>query len=340
MKTWVPCELHTHTFHSDGRQSLDELAASASWMGLAFIALTDHNTQSGLVDRERVERESGIQIVPGMEWTTFYGHMLTIGVHEFVDWRAFGPGDLHRGIAHVHRQGGVAGIAHPFRIGSPICTGCFWEFAVNDWNDLDFIEVWSTLMPTVKRDSRRAFGLWTELLDKGHRLTATSGRDWHETKPDDAPAAVTYLGFDGKPGDDIAAQAAGALRSGSAVVTMGPLLTFSAVNPGSGKVCSIGEQLELSDSGTAGNRTIEFEMKLDLDTRREHYRLEPQTLRLVLTGGTGVLHELRVPASSEEFTLSVEVPPGCGWIRAELYGCLAGAVTMIAFTNPVFCVER
>ncbi len=69
---WIPAELHTHTFHSDGSQSLLELAQSAKEAGIETIALTDHNTQSGLIDREQVEASTGIRIIPGMEWTTFY----------------------------------------------------------------------------------------------------------------------------------------------------------------------------------------------------------------------------------------------------------------------------
>ncbi|WP_322904081.1 CehA/McbA family metallohydrolase [Paenibacillus campi] len=192
---WIPAELHTHTFHSDGSQSLQELAQSAKQAGIEVIALTDHNTQSGLVDRDVVEHDIGLRIIAGMEWTTFYGHMVTLGLQQYVDWRQVGQGDIEQGIRHVHEAGGIAGIAHPFRIGSPICTGCYWEYPIHNWSQVDYIEVWSTLMPFMKQDSQRAFALWTALLNEGHRLAATSGRDWHRTLPDDAPAAITYIGL-------------------------------------------------------------------------------------------------------------------------------------------------
>ncbi len=196
MLRWIPAELHTHTFHSDGSQSLQELAQAAKGAGIDVIALTDHNTQSGLIDRNEVEASTGIRIMAGMEWTTFYGHMVTLGLLQYVDWRAVGQGDIEQGISQVHEAGGIAGIAHPFRIGSPICTGCYWEYPIHDWSQVDYIEVWSTLMPFMKQDSQRAFALWTSLLDEGHRLAATSGRDWHRTLPDDAPAAITYIGLE------------------------------------------------------------------------------------------------------------------------------------------------
>jgi len=135
---WVACELHTHTVHSDGRQSLMELARGASRLGFECLVLTDHNTMSGLAEREQAEQETGLAIIPGMEWTTFYGHMVTVGLQEFADWRNARPGNLHDGVAEVHRLGGLAGLAHPFRIGSPVCTGCYWEYPIADWNDFDY----------------------------------------------------------------------------------------------------------------------------------------------------------------------------------------------------------
>ncbi|WP_226002222.1 PHP domain-containing protein [Paenibacillus sp. BJ-4] len=68
MVKWIPAELHTHTLHSDGRQTLEELAQSAANLGLECIAMTDHNTQSALIDQERVQQQFGVPIIPGMEW--------------------------------------------------------------------------------------------------------------------------------------------------------------------------------------------------------------------------------------------------------------------------------
>ncbi len=174
---WLACELHTHTLHSDGSQTLEELANGAVRLGFNAIALTDHNTMSGLVGREEIERQTGLIILPGMEWTTFYGHMVTVGLHTYADWRQAGRGGIDEGLAEVHRLGGLAGLAHPFRIGSPACTGCFWEYEVKDWNAVDYIEVWSGTLPSIQTDNRRAFELWTDKLNEGYRIAATSGRD-------------------------------------------------------------------------------------------------------------------------------------------------------------------
>ncbi len=249
---WIPAELHTHTFHSDGSQSLLELAQSAKEAGIEIIALTDHNTQSGLINREQVEASTGIRIIPGMEWTTFYGHMVTLGLEQNVDWRQIGQGDIEKGIRQVHEAGGIAGIAHPFRIGSPVCTGCYWEYPIEDWSQLDYIEVWSTLMPFMKQDSQRAFALWTSLLNEGYHLAVTSGRDWHRTLPDDAPAAITYIGVEYSEEQEITYKQADqsmeqdkagttylhnryyieAIRQGRLSITMGPMLELYAIPGG------------------------------------------------------------------------------------------------------------
>ncbi|MGG4217194.1 CehA/McbA family metallohydrolase [Paenibacillus jamilae] len=336
MVKWISAELHTHTLHSDGKQTLEELAQSAAHLGLECIAMTDHNTQSALVDQERVQQQYGVPIIPGMEWTTFYGHMLTLGVDRFIDWRVLGPDDIHEGIRRVHEQGGIAGIAHPFRIGSPICTGCFWEYTIQDWHEIDYIEVWSTLMPSIKRDSQRAFAMWTDLLNQGYRITAVSGRDWHVSKPDDALPAVTYLGVQEEAGelDTLANRAVEAIRNGSVSVTLGPLLTMQAQVKGKDRRYKIGEAIE----SMVEEDSLSVTIQLDVETRAAYYRLEPQSLRLLLTSHQGTCSEIHIPAQSGEYTITLQDLAEKGWIRAELYGCMEYCVTMIAFTNPIYIV--
>uniref|UniRef100_UPI001F09690F CehA/McbA family metallohydrolase n=1 Tax=Paenibacillus periandrae TaxID=1761741 RepID=UPI001F09690F len=127
---WLACELHTHTPNSDGKHTLYELARSAAALELDWIAVTDHNTTSGLFGKEVVEQATNIKILTGLEWTTFYGHMLVLGLPAggYADWRMLGPNDLAQGLREVKALGAIAGLAHPFRVGSPMCTGCYWEY--------------------------------------------------------------------------------------------------------------------------------------------------------------------------------------------------------------------
>ncbi|KWX87412.1 histidinol phosphatase, partial [Paenibacillus riograndensis] len=104
--TWIACELHTHTFHSDGRQSLDELALGAKALGFDCIALTDHSTMAGLAHKEQFEREPLLLIIPAREWTTYFGHMVTLGVMDYRYWRWMVLRTDHAAVARCAERGG------------------------------------------------------------------------------------------------------------------------------------------------------------------------------------------------------------------------------------------
>ena len=52
--------------------------------------------------------------------------MLVTDCKEFVDWRDAVPDNIDEKIAEVQKRGGMVGIAHPYELGSPMCTGCVW----------------------------------------------------------------------------------------------------------------------------------------------------------------------------------------------------------------------
>ena len=81
--SYLPCELHCHTIHSDGDFTVSELQKAAVDDHLAIIALTDHNTFSGWDELD----DNIIPAIRGIEWTTYFGHMLVLGANDFVDWR-------------------------------------------------------------------------------------------------------------------------------------------------------------------------------------------------------------------------------------------------------------
>ena len=67
------CDLHTHTTFSDGSFTPTELVAEAKRKGLSAVALTDHNTPSGLPEFLKAAVGSGVEAVPGVEFSTDYG---------------------------------------------------------------------------------------------------------------------------------------------------------------------------------------------------------------------------------------------------------------------------
>ncbi len=66
------CDLHTHSIYSDGTSTPDELIRLAGEAGLCAIALTDHNTVSGIPHFLRAAKGSQVIAVPGIEVSSDY----------------------------------------------------------------------------------------------------------------------------------------------------------------------------------------------------------------------------------------------------------------------------
>ena len=66
------CDLHTHSIYSDGTCTPAELIDLAKAAGLSAIALTDHNTVSGIPAFLAAGQGSGIVTVPGIEVSSDY----------------------------------------------------------------------------------------------------------------------------------------------------------------------------------------------------------------------------------------------------------------------------
>lgn len=64
------CDLHTHSVYSDGTFTPAELIDGAIAAGLSAIAMTDHNTVSGLNEFIAAGEGKPIELVPGVEFTT------------------------------------------------------------------------------------------------------------------------------------------------------------------------------------------------------------------------------------------------------------------------------
>ncbi len=65
-------DLHTHSTASDGTLSPRELVLLAAEQGLSAVALTDHDTASGIAEALDAGREAGIRVVPGIEMSAVW----------------------------------------------------------------------------------------------------------------------------------------------------------------------------------------------------------------------------------------------------------------------------
>jgi len=321
---WFACELHCHTVHSDGQYTPAMLMQKASGRALDGIALTDHNTFSGL-DEIAAAGTTFPCVLAGIEWTTFYGHLLALGCGAFVDWRDARPDNIDYKISEIIDKGGIAGIAHPFALGSPMCTGCYWDFDVRRWGNISFMEVWSGPFPWSSPSCGRTFAMWNNLLDKGYRVAATYGRDWHGDPRAGEAFACTYLGSESASlsPDDMK----NALKAGRTCVSAGPALTLKAVSGG----------VEAGIGGTFPPGKTDFIFAADMFRRKDIWQpfgLLPDTFRLVASGGHTVSE---IEFSPLPALAAIEAAPG--WYRGELWGTLQGEPCLIAFTSPIYAVD-
>lgn len=84
-KRFIRAELHNHTTESDGQLTVKELVEYAKADHFEVMAITDHNTVSGQAKSVYDSKDSDLEIIPGIELTTFYGHILALGLGCMVD---------------------------------------------------------------------------------------------------------------------------------------------------------------------------------------------------------------------------------------------------------------
>ena len=65
-------DLHVHSTASDGTLTPTEVVKLAASEGLSAIALTDHDTIDGIKEAMSVAGEYGIELIPGIEFSTAY----------------------------------------------------------------------------------------------------------------------------------------------------------------------------------------------------------------------------------------------------------------------------
>lgn len=75
-------DLHTHTTASDGSDTPAELVRKAAERGLLAVAITDHDTVSGLDEAEEVGARLGVEVIRGCELsvTSPYGEVHILGL--------------------------------------------------------------------------------------------------------------------------------------------------------------------------------------------------------------------------------------------------------------------
>jgi hypothetical protein len=75
-------DLHTHTTASDGSYQPRDLVRLAAEMGLAAVAITDHDTAAGNAEALQAGPEFGVEVIPGVEISadSTYGSLHILGL--------------------------------------------------------------------------------------------------------------------------------------------------------------------------------------------------------------------------------------------------------------------
>lgn len=313
-KKWFACELHCHTIHSDGDFTVKDLIETAIERQLDGIQITDHNAISA---HDEVKDEN-IAVLKSIEWTTFFGHMHAMDCKVSVDWRDAKPNNIDEKMKAVHDGGGLVGVCHPFQLGTPICTGGRWEYQVENWNNVNYLEVWSEGCPFMNTPNKRALKLWHELLSRGYRITPTFGRDWHRKTNNAYHSACTYLLCPDEKLTDMAMKQA--VKSGRSVISMGPLFYFT-----------IGEKT-IGDEISAGEHEINFFIDFSrMKNMGVKEKVTPKEMKIITNGGR-VLKQIEADCRKDKIIFEEN-----RWYNIELWGSIDEKENcLIALTAPIY----
>ncbi len=170
-------DLHTHSTASDGTLTPTQLVKDAAAAGVGLMALTDHDTLSGVGEAAAAAASCGISFVPGVEisvsWNKHTIHVVGLdvdpgyqvlrdglaGIREFRDWRAE---EMGRRLARVGIEGAFEG-ARALSNGRLISRTHFARFLVDRGHARDVRAVFRKFIVNGKPGF--VSGQWAELAD-------------------------------------------------------------------------------------------------------------------------------------------------------------------------------
>jgi hypothetical protein len=309
---WLKGDLHCHTLHSDGANSVREIVENAVELGLDFLAVTDHNTTTHHAELENFP-DLPIILIPGEEVTTYWGHANTWGLREWVEFRCADEESIKAVQRHLRERGAMLSINHAKCIGPP------WLF--RGW-DYDCMEVWQAPWRFYNWESLEK---WDIQLQQGRRVVAVGGSDVHSVPPAEPrhphglaePTTWVYA----EPSE---AGVLAAIRAGHAYISDAPRgahLSLWADEDGDGRY-------EKMMGDAVAPKVVRFRVDVagGMDRR----------LWIMSDGAPIDIISIDRPETQVEFTLDMS---GRKYVRAELRGYRgspARGEVIWAMTNPVW----
>ena len=307
-KGWYRGDLHAHSIHSDGTMEVAELVQFWRDRKVDFMTLSDHDTISGLGE-VRSLADDDLLTIGGTEISTFLGHAVAVGVHEWFEWRTIDG--KHIPVPEIARKvidsGALFTIAHPRNDGEPWCCGCRWLHEDMMPGNALAVEIWNGYWNQANEEALRLFYSW---LNQGHRIVATSGTDLHRPSQIDGlrRGAVNVVYADDLTEKDIIA----GIKAGRSYISSGPELIFTAKSES-------GIEGMLGDTLPAEFATCYVSWK-DANAG--------DLLRLIVDG----MPYAETPLSDETGELSWHLSKQATWCVVELRHPQDG---LLAVTNPI-----
>lgn len=170
------CDLHLHSYYSDGRASPGEIVRYAADIGLRVIAITDHDTVAGVAEAAHVAGQLGLEVIPAVELTSSWelpggppgngkvtvdvlGYFIDIRQPQFLDFLQAEMDDLRRRIevcCQALTRGGnpitlddVLKVNHRYPGCHTLITALQKKGYARGWNDAFrlFTDAWSGVPP-------------------------------------------------------------------------------------------------------------------------------------------------------------------------------------------------
>ena len=236
---WVPADFHTHSVHSDGSLTLEQLAGLAKEQGLELLAITDHNPLSHHSHLAGIAERYGINLLAGQEVTTASGHANSFGRIDWVDYRQA----TDKWLADTNSRGGLLSINHP------VAYPCHWDRDIPE--SLQFAELWHSSWDRRSSEPRD----WWEA---NGRPIPLGGSDFHRPGRDGLPGQpTTWILTETETFEIQQSDIFEALRSGRVAISASPdapvvhmLEDQISVDGGEGCIVTTpsGEKLSISNS--------------------------------------------------------------------------------------------
>lgn len=337
---WYRGDLHAHTpessdaWKSGSAMSPAQWADACRWIGLDFLALTDHNVVSQNFDLAASAGQD-VLLLAGEEMTNwFHGHATVSGIApgEWFDWRqrpagvpidAAHEGTISQFLQAVRASGAFVSAAHPFA--ATLAWQFFSEAAASPAARTDSLEVWTG---PFQPDDQASVDAWDAMNRQGQHVVANGGSDLHGVRNAEGFAAgtpTTVVHADALSKGAVLA----ALKAGRSFITRTPSGVELYLSG------TLGGQRQIMGGTLYGEPTdvAQFEV---LVRRAAGMRL------VVLRDGAPVQV---VPIGSAEQTVQFASPIGAGgFVRVEVRSAptllpatpRASTLDMEALTNPIW----